>query len=170
MLIIFKKKDYKNFIDATAKMAAEICHAKFLMIGRNISLENKELILWIAQSGHAERYMLLGEREDIPELLSAMDIFCLSSKAESFPNALVEAMASGLPCVTTDVGDGARIVGESGIVVPPEDSDTLARSLIDMAKKGTKARRKLGKQAMVLVQKKYSIQSIADLYEKFYEK
>lgn len=163
-------KDHRNFIEATTKMAADICQAKFLMVGRNISLENKELMLWITQSEYAKRYMLLGEREDIPALLSAMDIFCLSSKAESFPNALVEAMASGLPCVTTDVGDGIRIVGETGVVVPPENSDALAQSLADMAKKGTKERQKLGEQAMVMVQKKYSIQAIAARYEKFYEK
>jgi len=81
--------------------------------------------------GLADRVCFLGYREDVPDLLMASDVFVLASRYEAMPMAVVEAMAAGLPCVVTDVGESPRLVeqGVTGLVVKPEDADGLAAAL-----------------------------------------
>jgi glycosyltransferase involved in cell wall biosynthesis len=70
-----------------------------------------------------------GSVTDVRGFLAGLDVFCLSSRAEALPLVLLEAMAEGLPCVATDVGDVAAAVGEDAVVVPPEDPAALAAAL-----------------------------------------
>lgn len=75
----------------------------------------------------------LGERDDLPRLFNGFDVFVLASAfGEGFSNALVEAMATGLPVITTDVGDGALIVGDCGVVVRPSDPGRLAEAISEL--------------------------------------
>lgn len=71
----------------------------------------------------------LGERADVENILQAFDFLCLSSKSEGFPNVLGEAMASGIPCLTTDAGDASEIVSDTGWVVPRENPIALAAAM-----------------------------------------
>jgi glycosyltransferase involved in cell wall biosynthesis len=87
--------------------------------------------------------------EDVPGFLAGLDLFCLSSRREALPLVLLEAMASGLPCVATDVGDVAVAVGQDAVVVPAGDGEALARALADLladharrADLGARARRR----------------------------
>jgi glycosyltransferase involved in cell wall biosynthesis len=76
-----------------------------------------------------ERLIWAGERTDMWRVYNALDLLVSSSRTEGLPNAVAEAMASGVPCVVTDVGDSARIVGQHGWVCPPGDSHALARAM-----------------------------------------
>ncbi len=161
-------KDYKNFVRAAAMVSAKN-PAKFLMIGMGIDSANDVLQGWLAKSGCAHKFVLAGERSDIPECLAAMDIFCLSSSKEGFPNVVCEAMAMGVPCVVTDVGDAAVIVSDTGIVVAPDDSAALAGALQVMIIKGVHDRARLGELARLRIEKHYTIEIASARFETLYK-
>jgi glycosyltransferase involved in cell wall biosynthesis len=115
-----------------------------------------------------EHLHLLGERADVPRLMSALDILVSSSSSEGFPNVIGEAMCCGLPCVVTDVGDSANIVGDTGVVVPPRDPAAIADALEGLLDDGPDTRRKLGLAARQRVRELYSLQRIVREYEGLY--
>lgn len=141
------QKDHNNLLEAIAMLAAEYCNTDFavVLIGAGMDSENLELQQLIDKHDVRDRIVLLGQRRDIPSLMNALDLHVLSSLGEAFPNVLSEAMACGTPCVTTDVGDAALIVGDSGWVVPPRNSTELAvalkEAIIAMGDKNTWANR-----------------------------
>lgn len=81
----------------------------------------------VAQSDFSERFLFLGPRDDVPEILMGSDIFALPTLADAQPLALIEAMAAGLPCVTTDVGDIPHMLleGQIGFILPADDLQSL---------------------------------------------
>ncbi len=163
-------KDHENFIRAAAVVASKVERVKFLMIGRDIDSSNIKLNRWIDESGFADKFLLIGERSDVPECLAALDIFCLSSFKEGFPNVVCEAMAMNVPCVVTNVGDAADIVSNLGIVVSSRDSIALANALLLMIDKGFDERARLGKMARIRIEKNYSIKIASSKYEEIYKK
>jgi len=120
-------KDFGNFAQAAGLLARELPAVRFLLCGDGVTPENAELCGWLRAAGALERTHLLGRRDDVPRLLAALDLFTLSSATEGFPNALGEAMACGVPCVATDVGDSGYVLGDAGSIVPPRDHRALAR-------------------------------------------
>ena len=162
-------KDYNNFVLSASSVASKSSQVKFLMVGRDIDSANKVLKVWLDKSGFADRFVLAGERSDVPICLSAMDIFCLSSSKEGFPNVVCEAMAMNVPCVVTDAGDAAEIVADTGIVVEPRDSAALAGALQMMINKGAAERSRLGVLARLRIEKHYSIQIAAARFDELYQ-
>lgn len=161
-------KGQAYFVQVATLLAPKYPQLKFLMVGRGLNWENPLLVNWINKSGYKNRFILLGERNDIPQCLSAMDIFCLHSLSEGFPNVLAEAMASGLPCVTTDVGDSALLLMDAGIVVPKADPVALANGVEHMVNIGPKMRLNYGAKAKALVEKNYSMDHACKRFEKIY--
>jgi glycosyltransferase involved in cell wall biosynthesis len=121
------QKDHPGFIRAAAALARVQPAVHFILAGAECDDANPELVRLVAEAGLAGRIHLLGPRSDIPRITAALDIATISSIfGEAFPNILGEAMACAVPCVTTDVGDAAYIVGDTGRVVPPGDHEKLA--------------------------------------------
>lgn len=162
-------KDHASFLRAAVRVTQENPATRFLLVGREVSLSNPALAD-IVPPELLGRFVFTGERSDVQRLMQAMDIFCLSSRSEAFPNVLGEAMACGVPCVTTNVGDSADIVGDSGIVVPPANSQALVSGLQMMARKSQKERRALGRVARERVQTRYGLDSVVARYADLYER
>lgn len=162
-------KDQRNFIRAAGLLARRSPEVRFLMVGKDLDRRNAELTGWIADTGHPDRFLLLGERRDVPACLAAMDIYCLHSRTEAFPLALGEAMAMGLPSVVTDVGDAARMVGDTGMVVPKEDPDSLARGLACLLAMTQEDRHRLGRKARARIQAEFTMEHVRRKFESIYQ-
>ncbi|GFN26449.1 glycosyl transferase [Achromobacter denitrificans] len=124
-------KDHANLLRAVAALVRDGRDAgvRCVLIGRGMTADNPELGALIDRLGLRERLVLAGPSDDVPAAMNGLDLHVLSSCAEGFPNVVAEAMACGVYCVVTDVGDAAYIVGDTGVVVPAEQAEALARGI-----------------------------------------
>jgi glycosyltransferase involved in cell wall biosynthesis len=163
-------KDHPNFLRAAALLSETFPDTHFLLIGRKVDEENRELRQLIQELGITKKTHLLGERNDMPRLAAALDIFSLSSSyGESFPNVTGEAMACGVPCVVTDVGDALWIVGDAGRVVPPGNHVALADAWKELIALGPEGRAALGRAARSRVIEHFPLAAIVARYEALFE-
>lgn len=122
------QKDHVNLLDALV-LLKEAHPFKCLLVGKGLE-QNSKLLVEIESRELVQDVILVGPRSDVQGIMNALDICVNASFTESFPNALCEAMACGTPCVVTNVGDSAMIVGDTGWVVPPRSPEKLAAALI----------------------------------------
>ena len=164
------QKGHKNFVDAAARLHARVPNAHFALCGKGVDGNNVELLSWIEQGGAGLREVchVLGSRQDMARFFSALDIATSSSLSEAFPMAVGEAMACGTPCVVTDVGDSAMIVGDTGKVVPANDPQALADAWHALLQSGAAARKQLGQAARNRVEQRFGLEAIVERYQELY--
>ncbi|MGQ0645700.1 MAG: glycosyltransferase family 4 protein [Elusimicrobiota bacterium] len=160
-------KDHRSFAAAAARMKTARVH--FLLCGDGVEWGNPDLVRAVDAAGPRSRFHLLGRRGDVPRLTAALDVAASSSLGEGFPNAVGEAMACGVPCAVTDVGDSGAMVGETGKVVPAGDPEGLARALDELLALPIEGRRRLGEAARARVAEFYSLSRAATRYESLYK-
>ncbi|WP_028357694.1 glycosyltransferase family 4 protein [Brackiella oedipodis] len=159
-------KDHANLIKALALCAQQKYDFKCLLIGKDMSTDNAELIRLLSEHNVLGQVILLGSRSDVPELMNVMDIHVLSSMAEGFPNVVAEAMACGTPCVVTDVGDAAEIVADTGWVVPPSDPKAMAKAIQEaLDSLQTPERQARSTAAREHILQNFSLQAMVSRYE-----
>jgi glycosyltransferase involved in cell wall biosynthesis len=164
------QKSHKTFIQAAAILKRRHPHVHFLLAGADVDKDNKIIEGWIHEGAMQHFTHLLGLRKDIARLTAALDIATLcSSFGEAFPNVVGEAMACGIPCVVTDVGDAADIVGETGKVVPPEHPEALAQAWSQLLEMSPAERRNLGDQARERIAARFEISAVVRRYNAFYD-
>jgi glycosyltransferase involved in cell wall biosynthesis len=164
------QKDHRNFVEAAARLRTDCPQVHFLLCGDGVNWNNAELTGWIGEAGLRQQFHLLGRREDMPRLTAALDISSTSSSyGEGFPNVIGEAMACGVACAITDVGDSAFIVGETGLVVPPRDPEALAHAWKKLIEMGPEGRQKLGETARKRILENFSLPDIVARYEALYK-
>ena len=161
-------KDHATFLRAAARLLQQRSDVVFVLAGRQVDDANPELRGMIGELGLRSSLRLLGERTDIPRLTAAFDVATCCSYAEGFPNAIGEAMACAVPCVTTDVGDCARVVGDTGWVVPARDPAALAAAWADVLSLSSERRHDAGIRARARVTECFDIQSVVRRYEDLY--
>ncbi len=163
------QKDHRTFLRAAGELASARGDVRFVMCGPGVDGGNGELTRQIAELGIGERCSLLGPVEDPRGVLNALDVLvCSSAFGEGFPNVLGEAMACGVPCVTTDVGDAAMIVAGSGRVVAVGDWRALAHEVHGLLELDAPARAELGDRARARVQRDFSLSGVARRFEELY--
>jgi glycosyltransferase involved in cell wall biosynthesis len=161
-------KNHAGFVQAMRVMHESAPDVRFVLVGAGVDAENAALATAIEGAGLRGAVFLLGRREDVPRLMASFDVLCSSSHGEAFPLVIGEAMACEVPCVVTDAGDSAEIVGETGRVVPIGDMVGLGKETLRLLSLSEGARRELGAQARARVLEKYEIRRIAARYEDFY--
>ncbi len=163
------QKNHLGFFEAAAVLHRQMPQVHFLLAGQDIDSRNAALMQAITQAGVLSNTHLLGLRNDMPELMAALDVLASSSSyGEAFPNVLGEAMACGVPCAVTDVGDSAYIVGDTGRVVASGDMAGLAQALADILQLPAAERLALGEAARSRVATHFEIGHITRQYEAFY--
>ncbi|MCX7155358.1 MAG: glycosyltransferase [Rhodocyclales bacterium] len=161
-------KGQSNFVKAAAILMRSHAEVKFLLVGHGCDPSNSELMGWLTEYGLHNRFTLLGERSDVAVCLAAIDIFCMPSRNEGFPNVLGEAMAMGRPCVATNVGDAALLVGETAILVPPQDEQALAAGLSNILALSRQQREDMGQRAKRRVMAEFSIKKAHECFDSVY--
>jgi len=164
-----RQKDHQTFVAAAARLHARMPNVHFVLCGNGVDQSNAELVGWVTAAGLSHRCHILGERNDVARVTAALDLATLSSAyGEGFPNVLGEAMACEVPCVATDVGDSAHVVGDTGRIVPARDSDALAGAWGELLTAGNDELEALGQRARRRVLENFSISRVTHAYEAAY--
>lgn len=163
-------KDHAMLVQAVgrARQAGHDLH--LLLVGPGLEAPSALLRRQIAATLPPERVTLVPERTDLSDWLAGVDIVALSSAwGEAFPNIVGEAMACGIPCVATDVGDCRWIVGEGGFVTPARDASAMADALGTLARIGAEGRRHIGLAGRARILETFSLEEIGRQYRRLYE-
>jgi glycosyltransferase involved in cell wall biosynthesis len=161
-------KDHGTFLRAAGELVALGYDAHFVLAGRDMATRNSRLTSMIGPPDLAGRIHFLGDREDIPRVMAALDIYTSTSTTEGFPNVIGEAMSCGIPCVVTDAGDSADVVGDTGLVVSVRDVNAIVKAW-EALLRSPDTRMRNGNAARRRVEKRYNLPAIVREYESFYD-
>jgi len=165
------QKDHGTFIKAARRLYEKHRKVQFILCGEDVDRSNTvllEMIRRYSDTGFENSVHLIGRRGDMEQVYAAMDILGTSSVGEGLPLVVGEAMARGIPCVVTDVGDSAHVVGETGIVVPAEDSKKLSEAWSFMYQLTDSELLERGKAARLRIENELNIKTAVKKYHDLY--
>jgi glycosyltransferase involved in cell wall biosynthesis len=161
-------KDFPNMLQAFARVATDRPETLLFIAGDGPLRPAMEEL---AQSlGLKGRVKFLGIRRDIPELMNAADGYVMSSAWEGLPNVLLEASATGLPIIATDVGGNRDVVldFETGFLVTPKNPEALAETMVHLMELTDVERRLIGEAGRHYIEANYSLERVVDMWETLY--
>jgi glycosyltransferase involved in cell wall biosynthesis len=161
-------KNHSGFLKAAIWAAQRNDQIHCVLVGRGVEADTDGLADLIPPAMRG-RFHFFGERTDIPNIMRMLDAFCLSSWGEGSPNVVSEAMASGIPCITTDVGGSGDIVGDTGIVVPPRSPRELSEAIAKLCSKSKSQREAIGRAARARVRARQTMSDVVDRYRSLYQ-
>jgi glycosyltransferase involved in cell wall biosynthesis len=161
-------KDYKTLIKAAKIVTQKFSEVYFLCCGWSVEWQNKKLSKWIQENNLEDRFILLGQCNDVNKILNSFNVFVLSSNSEGFPNILGEAMACGVPCVATDVGDSKYIIDDSNQVARPKDPQALASAIIMTLQLNNNQRNKLKMKSRERIVNNFKLEKVVKQYQGIY--
>jgi glycosyltransferase involved in cell wall biosynthesis len=161
-------KRIDTLLHAASHILERYADVRFLLVGDGIDRAHLEQLA--QELGIAGSVTFAGIRSDVDAILRASDIFVLSSATEAFPNAVLEAMASGLPVVSTDVGGVRELVadGESGMIVPPENPDALAQAIDVLLTEEDRAAA-FGRKGRRIVEEQFTLEQMCEKRQLLFE-
>lgn len=163
------QKNYPMMMNVFGRIAQERQDTHFVLCGLHLDPNNTELMELVATNGVADRIHLLGLRQDVDRLLPAFNVFALTSAyGEGFPNVLGEAMACGVPCVSTDVGDARRIIGRAESIAAVGDEEAFATAILDILQLPEDAWKALSQSARARITENFSLAETLQNYQSLY--
>ena len=164
------QKNHQGFLRGAALVQRQRPDVHFILAGHGVDSGNVQLLAWLNDAGVATTTHLLGERGDVPRLMAAVDVVASASWGEAFPNVLAEAMACGTPCAATDAGDSAKIIGDTGRIVPVGDMPALAQAMIELLEQPVAVRTAASEQARARIIERFGIVAVAAEHAAFYRR
>lgn len=163
-------KDHAMLVDAVGRARQLGKDIHLLLVGTGVDALPADLARHIARVLPPNRITIVGERTDVHDWLGGVDIVALSSAwGEGFPNILGEAMAAGVPCVATDVGDSGWVVGEGGLTVQPGDADQMARAIVRLTAMDPAQRHRIGAIGRQRVIDNFTLEHVSNRYRRIYD-
>ncbi len=159
------EKGYDILFRALESLQSQLPESVFrrlylLGVGAHVTHSNADFLRMATRALPGERLRLLGKRSDVPGLLQALDLFVLSSVSESFPNSLVEAMASALPCVATNTGGVGELEIDQSLLALPGNAPSLSVALLNGLSLSVDAAARMGRSNRLLVKERYSLSNM----------
>jgi glycosyltransferase involved in cell wall biosynthesis len=151
-------KDHENFLRAAAQVAQTAPEVRFVCAGDGPANRLAKLKSLAIELGISDQMIWQAATTDVAAVYNALDILVSTSRGEGFPNVVGEAMACGVPCVVTDVGDSRWLVGEAGVVVAPGDEKSLAEGIVQSLAFDRVA---VGRQSRARIVENFSLQTLA---------
>jgi glycosyltransferase involved in cell wall biosynthesis len=161
-------KNQRMFLDAAAAALSQGLRARFIVAGRDVRSASSGLVQHAKALGMSGQVIFVDEQRDIPALMNALDVLCLTSDSEGFPNVVGEAMSCGVPVIATDVGDVAKLIGDTGRMVPVADAAALAAELARAASWSSEERRRMSAEARKRIEDEFSQTRMLDSYASLY--
>jgi L-malate glycosyltransferase len=168
---IRRVKGLDTLLQAAAIVKQDVPNVRFVLAGGCLEREHfNDLQSIVREAGMEENVIFLGHFSEVFALLKLTNVFCLLSRSEGFSNAILEAMASGLPCVATRVGGNAEAIddGRNGFLLAPEDAAAAAQRLTVLLKNPAEARR-IGAEARRTVEEKFTCEKMAGELAELYQ-
>jgi sugar transferase (PEP-CTERM/EpsH1 system associated) len=162
------RKNHQGLLEAALKLKQYTKDFKLLIIGQGQCKDSLEG--YVKENGLSDNVLFLGNRRDIPKLLSIVDVFVLNSYSEGLPIAILEAMASSIPVIATNVGGNSEIIGvdsKAGVLIPVDSPNRLANEIFNLVSDKTKCFR-MGATARERVEEKASLNAMVKHYENVY--
>ena len=165
------QKNHLGFFESMAAINVANPNVNFILCGQGVDDRNEHLTKLISKYGLCRYTKLLGQRSDICAIMNTLDVLVLPSSGEGWPNVIGEAMACGIPCVVTKVGDVSAIVANTGsIVVPRDDRERLTDATLTCLELSDQERQMLARVSRDWIKDKFDIQVIAKEFERVYLK
>ena len=164
-----RQKNHIGFMHSAALLAKTHPEVHFMLVGTNVDENNQELVKLREELGLTDKVHMLGNRQDIPDVVNAFDLATLTSFGEAFPLTLGEAMVSEVPCVATNVGDNDFIIDDTGIITPIGDDEAMAdawKTMVEMDKSKFAA---LGKAARQRCLDNFTLEQQVKQHEDLYQ-
>jgi glycosyltransferase involved in cell wall biosynthesis len=165
-----KLKDYPNLFEAYSQISKNYKNIYFLFAGRNMNLNNFQINKLITKNNLLEKNIkFFDELDDLNYFFSVLDIFCLSSYKEGFPNVLCEAMINEVPCVSTNCGEVSLILENVGQIVPSKNSKALSVALEKYIQLNNSQRKAIGNLSKKRIKEKFLISECVNKYDNLYK-